>query len=263
MVARATWSKGANLACIGEGAPTLNLVTGCDQDLFYEHCANPVMWSEVNWRIGVTTRPFEIQHDEHYLDYRSNRPCSDYNESTYELDLEHGCQTIFSHDVAGFIGIAVLRGRKDGKADPGSVDRFEYLSPIIARALKVEMALAGEGIRLALGGQAAARSSMALINRHGWACGMSPAAEEMIDEGMPIRCRGPRLAMSNPVDDMRFQQLLAFMLHHDRNAGHAVRMVVGAAPLPTWKVTVAHIPPGDLSLGFEPHVTVIVEPIET
>jgi len=63
MIARATSSRGANLVCLGGALPSLNLISGFDQDLVDRYFANPEMWGRHNWRVGTATGPFEIQHD--------------------------------------------------------------------------------------------------------------------------------------------------------------------------------------------------------
>ena len=260
MIASATWSRGANLVCLGGSAPSLNLLHGCDHAQAERILSDPAMWGPQNWRVGSAGGPFEIQHDMHYRAYREGRPRGDYDEAAYELDMPHGCQTIFSRDVAGFIGLAIIRGQREGAMDPDSVARFEYLTYAMGRALRLEMALAGDGIHLALGQFDRVRDAVILVNRHGWACGMSRAAERMIDRGTPILQRGAQIGLAHPIDDHRFQQLLAFMLHRDPQCGHAVTLPIGAWGGGRWTLTLAHLPPVGIALGFEPQLSIIIRP---
>lgn len=260
MVARATGSRGANLVCLGSGAPSLNLFTGFDAAEVERALSDPAMWGPQNWRVGTSTKPYDIQHDLHYRDYRNGRPRGDYDEAAYELDMPHGCQTIFSRDVAGFIGLAVIRGRREGPADPESVDRFEHLSWVIGRALKSEMALAGNGIRTALADVDHSPDAVVLLNRHGWACGFSRAAEALLSGGDPLLLPGARLAASNPFDDARLQQLLGFLLHRDAPTGGSVALPVRGAGHRRWTVHCTHLPRTLLALGFEPQVALRIEP---
>lgn len=260
MVSSATWSRGANLVCLGQSAPTLNLLSGCDHAQAERILSDPVMWGPENWRVGTATRPFEIQHDLHYQEYRERMPRGPYDEAAFELDMPHGFQTIFSQDVAGFIGLAIIRGHKEGPADPDSVARFEHLSYVIGRALRLEMSMAGDGIKLALGQFEAVRDAVVLVNRHGWACGMTDAAEAMIDRGAPLMQRGARIALANLFDNYRFQQLLDFMLYKDHQCGHAVNLPIGGIGSDRWTVTLSHLPPVGLALGFDPKVAISVRP---
>ena len=260
MVASATWSRGANLVCLGNSAPSLNLLSGCDHDQVDRILSDPAMWGPQNWRVGTASQPFEIQHDVHYREYREQRPASDYDEAALELDMPHGCQTIFSRDVAGFIGLAIIRGHREGPMDPDSVSRFEHLSHIIGRALRLEMSLAGNGISLALGQFQRVRDAVIVVNRHGWACGMSRTAERMVDRGGPVIQRGAFIGLANPIDDFRFQQLLAFMLHKDPQCGHAVKLKIGAWGGGHFILTLTHLPPARLELGFEPRLSIMIRP---
>lgn len=260
MVARATHSRGANLICLGSAAPTLNLFTGFDTVEVGRALSDPAMWGAQNWRVGTSTKPFEIQHDQHYSEYRSGRPAGDYDEAAFELDMPHGFQTIFSRDVAGFIGLAVIRGRREGPADPESVDRFERLTGQMGRALKAEMGLAGEGIRAALNDIDDTPGSVILLNRHGWACGFSRTAEAALDLGDPLLLRGPRVAAVDPHDDLRLQQLLYFLLHRDEPAGGAVALPLRGLGGRRWLLHCTHLPRTLLALGFEPQVALRLEP---
>jgi hypothetical protein len=260
MVARATGSRGANLVCLGSAAPTLNLFTGFDAGEVERALSDPAMWGPQNWRVGTSTKPYEIQHDLHYRDYRAGRPRSDYDEAAYELDMPHGFQTIFSRDVAGFIGLAVIRGRREGPADPQSVERFERLSWVLGRALKAEMAMAGEGIRTALVDIDETPGALILLNRHGWACGFSRAAEALLSTGDPLRLRGASVAASNSFDDARLQQLLGFLLYRDVPPGGSVTVRLRGAGGSCWTVQCTHLPRTLLALGFEPQVALRIEP---
>lgn len=262
MVARATGSRGANLVCLGSSAPTLNLFTGFDPAEVERALSDPAMWGPQNWRVGTSTHPYDIQHDVHYRNYRDGRPRGDYDEAAYQLDMPHGFQTIFSRDAAGFIGLAVIRGRREGPADPDSVDRFERLSWLIGRALKTEMALAGDGIRTALCSVDETPDAVILLNQHGWACGISRAAEDLLDTGSPLRLRGPRVMACNPIDDGRLQQLVQFLLHRDTPRGGAVRLVVRDLFGREWAVHCTHLPPTLLTLGFEPQVALRIEALQ-
>lgn len=259
LVARTTGSRGANLVCLGGGTPSLNLITGFAQDEIDRWFNDPVLWGPSNWRVGSTTRPFEIQHDIHYKAYREQVRTSDYCDVVHQIGMQHGCQTIFSNDSAGFIGLAIMRDHRDGAADTRCVDRFEIMSSLIARALKTEMALAGDGIRMALGQIDDTPEAVVLLNQHGWACGISRAAERLLADGVPLRLRGPRVSASDRFDDSRLQQLLHFLLNRDSPRGGAVSLPLRDHHGVRWTVHCTHLPPTLLALGFEPQVALRIE----
>ena len=259
LVARTTGSRGANLVCLGGGTPSLNLITGFEQEEIDRWFADPALWGPSNWRVGSTTRPFEVQHDLHYKAYRERVRTGDYCDVVHQIGMQHGCQTIFSNDAAGFIGLAIMRDGRDGLADPQCVDRFEIMSGLIARALKTEMALAGDGIRMALGEVDQTPDAVILLNQHGWACGMSLAAERLLSDGVPVRLKGPRIAATDRFDDVRFQQLIHFLLNRDSPNGGAVTLPLRDPFGERWLVHCTHLPPTLLSLGFEPQVALRFE----
>jgi hypothetical protein len=259
MVARATRSRGANLVCLGGAVPSLNMIAGFDQAEVDRYFSDPAMWGRSNWRVGVTTQPFEVQHDEHYRGYRKRHGSGDYCAASHQLDMPYGCQTIFSQNVAGFIGLAVMRGKRDGAADPSMVGRFQHLIVDLGRALRAEMAMAGQGTKLRFDALEQSSAPLVLLNKHGWVCGMSDAGLEHLEGGVPLVLRGARISAASEIDDRQLQRLIDRFSHASHRGSGPARLLLQPREGTLWRLHLVPLPAGELALGFDASLAIRIE----
>ena len=255
MIATATHSRGSDLVSLGGSLPSLNIFSGYGEDAV-EAFEDPRLWGPCNWRVGSATVPFQIRHDGHYREYRERVDTRLYDEVAFGIDMPFGCQTIFAQDETGFLGLALLRTEREGPCTPESIAVFGRLCRSMARSIKVEATLAGEGAAIALRDYEAIDRAVALVNRHGWLCGMSPEADAMLIAGWPLQSARERLRLADPAGNYRFQQLLGHLLSMPPLAAARAHLVI-----PGWQVQLTHLPLTASELGFEPMLAVVVTPL--
>jgi hypothetical protein len=258
MLASATHSRGSNFLCLGARLPTLNLFTGYTQDEVQATFAEPELWARPNWRIGVVGRPLEIQQEEHYQAYRGLHPTGIYDDATRDIDMPFGCQTLFDRQGQNFVGVAVMRGRRDGPCTDQTITRFTRLVKLMHQAVRAEDAMAGEGSRIVLGEWESVSQPVLLVNRHRWLCGMSPSAETFLDGEGPFLLRGALLGLRDPGDHQRWLQLIGHMLG---DAPTRIPATMHLRGTPDVSLRVVPLGQAGSELGFGPCLSVVIEPL--
>lgn len=257
MLASATHSRGANFLCIGGRTPTLNLYCGYTDQEVAKTFSTPHLWGPNNWRIGTARRAFEVQADENYQAYRRTVRTDDYDDATQDIDMPFGCQTLFDRAEESFVGVAILRGRRDGPCEARTIARFRRLIQPMYQAVRAEEALAGEGVRVALGQWADIATPVMLINRHRWLCGLSAAAEPLLEEG-PFGLRAGQVGLRDPRDHVRWLQLVHHLLGDDPKFAVApARMRLVSDPAAT--LTAVRLNTAGSELGFGPSLSIVLE----
>jgi hypothetical protein len=148
---RAAWVCGGSAAnLVGLGGPMLlpfNLFTGKMADRAQSYFTNPDLWGPGNWRVGSSAQPMTIQHDSHYGAYRRQHGqalSADYDDAVSDVDMQHGCQAVLMADQEHFLGLAIMRGRMEGRCDHSALFAFERIIRHAQRAVRVHLALDGE-----------------------------------------------------------------------------------------------------------------------
>jgi len=258
LVARACGAPAANL--VGFGGPaafSVNLFSGPDSARAERYFARPALWGQCNWRVNSAGRPLSIQHDAHYAIYRKLAKTSDYDDAVSDLDMQFGCQSALISDSRTFLGLALLRGRREGPCDADSLARFSELIRHVHRAVRVQIALAGEAAELMMGDLGAMTSAMVLVDRYGCVCALTPAAEPLADEDGPFRLCGLTFQLRDPEENRRIQAAMTRLLTKEDVAGSGVfQMRAGrthADPTAPWGVSLVRLPRREHGLGFDPH----------
>ena len=261
-VAHATGSHAAQL--LGIGGPLflpLNVFVGAPSS-FRHYIESAEMHGPCNWRVGSTTVPMAIQHEEHYRAYRLTHATSDYDDAASEMDIQFGCQSAMLLDQQSMIGLALLRGRRDGPCTEAVLSRFAHLRQEMARAVQMQIALDGEAAELMVGDTEALHGATILLDRHGCIAALTPAAEDLLSDGGPLLLAGLSVALPCRKENARFGQILAQMLRSDSAPGvHQGR--IGRCPeYPSgqWRMFVTRLPQRrDHGLGFEPHIALTLK----
>ncbi|MEQ7873287.1 hypothetical protein ABDK56_04700 [Sphingomonas sp. ASV193] len=246
-------SRGANLVCLGGDLPTLNLVSGFDQGEIDDTFGLPELWGAANWRVGSTTRVGDIQHEHHYDQYRTQARTEMYDDAVSDLDMPYGCQTLFLQDGRGFVGLALLRGRRNGRCKAETLAGFSRLAHFVDQGVRAEMALAGEGAHVALGNYDSISPPLLLLNRLGWLVATSPAADLALDEGDAVRARGRRIAFVDERLDRKFWRIAAALLQPG-NAARSISLAVASGAMRA--LHVARIGGDEDALGLHPSLAV-------
>jgi hypothetical protein len=261
---RAAWVCGGSAAnLVGLGGPMLlpfNLFTGKMADRAQSYFTNPELWGPGNWRVGSSAQPMTIQHDSHYGAYRRQHGqalSADYDDAVSDVDMQHGCQAVLMADQEHFLGLAIMRGRMEGRCDHSALFAFERIIRHAQRAVRVHLALDGEAGELLVDNWADRTLPMLVLDRFGGLCAMTAVGEELLEEEGPLSLRGISIAARDRREDRHFQSVLARLLRiGEGDVGpHLHQMMVGR-PDRRWKLSILRLPRRPHGLGFDPHVIV-------
>lgn len=257
-ICTATGCHGAHL--LGMGGPLvtpLNIVSGLDSRIG-RYLGDVHLHGAVNWRVGTTTVPMAIQHDLDYAAYRAANDTSDYDDAASDLDIQFGCQSALLADEAMFLGIAMMRGRREGACTGETIAAFRALLRPLQRAVRMQMALDGEAAELMLGDMESLHGATLLLDRLGSLAAMTPAAEAAFEADGPLRFSGLRVRLSDRDADRNFQRALGRLLSSgDPDTSPLVELCASLGGR-FWRVAIMRLPSREHGLGFEPHLAVTI-----
>lgn len=267
MVATATGSPSANLVAIG--GPLLlplNMFVGRDAEQAAGLFDRPELWGACNWRVQSAGAPMSIQYEPHYAACRAAGGTEQYDDAVSDLDLPYGCQSVLISDERNFLGLALLRGRRDGPSDEICRARFRHLLLHVQRAIRVQLALDGEAAELALGDMASVNCRLFLLDRHGCLNAMTTSAEALLEDDGPARLSGLSFRLRHPEEDHHMQAAMARLLRErdDCNGPQVHEMRAGRSPeFPKgrWRLALIRLPQRADGLGFEAQLAVSLRPI--
>ena len=247
-----------------------NLFTGQHAGRAQKHFDNPGLWGACNWRVGSSAGPMTVQHDGHYASYRRlHGPglTADYDDAVSDVDMQFGCQAVLLADQEHFLGLAIMRGRREGRCDESALFSFSQLIRHAQRAVRVHLALDGEAGELLVGSWADRSSPMLVLDRFGGLCAMTGAAECLLEDQGPLSLRGISIAARDRREDRHFQAALSRLLKvGDAVAGpHLHQMPIGrsqARPGGSWRLSILRLPRLPHGLGFDPHLLLCARPLD-
>ena len=262
-IAEATGSHAAQL--LGIGGPMLvplNIFVGSPA-IFRNYIEDPDLHGPCNWRVGSTTVPMAIQHEEHYRAYRQTQPTSDYDDAASDMDIPFGCQSALILDEHNLLGLALLRGRRDGPCDGEVLSRFAHIRHQVGRAVQTQIALDGEASQLMLGNMESLQGATILLDRHGCIAAMTPTAETLFTDRGPFRLSGITVELRDRGENEQLSKMLARLYRSDSSSGVEKAQIGRLLSDPTgrWQLFVTKLPRRlGHSLGFEPHIAITVKP---
>lgn len=265
-IADATRSSAAHL--LGTGGPLLlplNVFAG-DVPGIEKYLGDPRFHGASNWRVGSVTTPMAIQHEEHYAEYRRHSDTSDYDDAASDLDIMFGCQSAVLLDRHNLLGLALLRGRRNGPCSAETLSRFSRLRHQLARAVRMQIALDGEAAETMLGHFGPNQCATLLLDRHANLCALSAAAERLFEDGGPLHLSGLAVELRSRPDNRTFQEALKRLLASDGRHGPVVHETrVGRCrdhARGRWRLFIVRLPHRPHGLGFDPHVAVTFKSLD-
>jgi hypothetical protein len=260
-ICEATGCHGAHL--LGMGGPLvtpLNIVRGLDSRI-HDYLGDPHLHGPVNWRVGSAWLPMTIQHELHYAAYRSENDTADYDDAASDLDMPFGCQSVLLGDRSMFLGIAMMRSRREGPCTLETLENFAALIRPLQRAIRVQLALDGEAAELMLGDMDSLHGATILLDRLGSVAAMTPAAEAAFEENGPLALAGLAVRLRDPKLDRCLQRGLAHLLKFSDAASaplHEMRIPSSAG---MWQLVAMRLPEREHGLGFHAHLAVTLRSI--
>lgn len=268
MVSSACHSSAANL--VGFGGPlglSLNLFTGRESERAERYFSRAELWGRCNWRVNSAGAPMTVQHEAHYAAYREREQTAEYDDAVADLDMPFGCQSPLIADSRTFLGLALLRSRRDGPCDAITLERFGKLIRHLNRAIRVELALEGDAAELMVGEIGGLTSATVLLDRYGCVCALTPAAEPLAEEDGAFRLCGLTFQLRDPAENRRMEKAMRTLLWGSSEAeGQVIEMRAGrtaSAPKGRWIASIVRLAKREHGLGFDPHLAVAFRPLSS
>ncbi|QDP19021.1 hypothetical protein [Sphingomonas xanthus] len=265
LVAGATGSGAVHLAAIGGPMMMpLDIFVGREAHRVDEVFSAPELCGEGNWRLRAVGDLMTIQHERHYAEARKRGGTSAYDDAVSMLDMQLGCQSTLISDQHNFLGLALIRGRREGATDDVVYGRFAHLLHHVQRAVRVQLAMDGEAAEVMLGELATVDCRVILLDRHGCLSAVSSRAEALLDEVGPARLEGLSVALRNRDENRQLHQAMGRLLAKSAHAPVVHQMRAGrtaCAPHGRWKLSLIRLPDRPHGLGFDPALAISFQPL--
>lgn len=211
VLADATGSQRAQL--IGIGGPAtipFNLVSDIPERALREFVEISGGSPVVNPRVFASqrARTLEVVSEAQYDAAIPHLATDIYLDFMHQHDIPFGCQAALMDQTNGLIGLAVLRGKRDGRTTPEHRAVFAEAARHARSAVRVGMTLENNAVSFLAGVLDASGAAAFLCGLDGQVETMTPAAERLISTGR-LQLSGGRLAAVHPGEEAALAAALA------------------------------------------------------
>ena len=169
-------------------------------------------------------------------------------------DILEGCQTKLIVGRDHFIGLALNRGRKDGKTDADTRALFAAIAPHVRHAVKMQIALENRGAALLNGAMDFVGLPIFICDQKGVVKGQTAEAEALLADGT-FRLADGRIGVAGPREDAALAQ--AFNRVDRQQHGFETLMLRGTQTMPVI-VDICRLPASPWRLSFSSQFLVII-----
>ena len=210
-LADATGSLGGELIGLGRDCLVpFNLITGAAPEAAAEFLAagggNPAVNSRV--RIGSQARELEVLDEAAFTTASDIRANPEYGEWIRRHQVEHVCLTPLVKEPHLLVGMAVMRGSRQGHIDAERKRVFAAIAPHVRRAVKTRMALQDQRLDSMMRGLTATRTAAFVCDPFGHVRAMTAPAEALARAGHALRLSHGRLTPRHHRDAPRLSLLI-------------------------------------------------------
>lgn len=258
-LASATGSAHGQL--VGIGGPRVvpfNWVTGFSAAAIDQFVAIEGGDPRINPRVAVSVgAPVLGVRSE--ADYRAAAPAmrSDvYADFARDNDIAYGCQAKLAEDDAGLIGLAVLRGERDGETTMEQRALFAAVAPHVRAAVRLQAALESQGLALVRGALDAVSAAVLVCDRDGRIRIATPAAEALLGSGRLLAGEGRLAAVTGSDTQLLRRAIAVHGAPGPRRPAETLAIGAGEGRLPLL-LDICAAPTGPWAFGFRPTVMVI------
>ncbi len=185
-MATATGSQHGQLIGFGPGAAPFNWISDIDASALERAAAADLHSPDSNFRIAadiVPGRP-DVVHEAHYDAARQGLTRGGgYLDLCADLDIFDGCHSRLAAGGGLMIGLALLRGRKDGRTGQEQRDLFAHVAGHARTAVRLQRAIEHRGLALLTGAFEAMGRACWLLDASGRVGGMTPQAQDVLSSG--------------------------------------------------------------------------------
>lgn len=250
-MARATGSQHGQLIGFGNDAASFNWISDVDDSILNRSADIDHGRPDVNFRIAADKLPDrpDIVHEAHYDMARQSLSTDDYLDLCSDFDIFDGCQTRLLGDHDTMIGLALLRGGKDGRTTGEQRALFSEIAGHASAAVRLQRAIEQQGFALLAGTFEAMDRACWLLDASGRVGGMTQRAEALLASGR-IRLTDHMLASDVAGESRAIMRAMRCVLASpalpadpvalaDKHGGVAVMLEFHALPTRDWSLPFA------------------------
>lgn len=266
-LAAATGSKCGQLIGLGvEAAIPFNVMTGLAAEGGSEfqavNGADPRINSRV--RIGWRAPELGVVDETAFTTEDDGRRFPEYGDLIRRYDIPFICLSPLLKEGPMLVGLSVMRGGRQGNIEADEKAVFAALAPHARTAVRMQLALTGEGSRLLAGALESAETAAFLCDGAGGVQAMTARAEGVVAAQSALALRERRLRGRSEADNQALQTAIrqASTANLDAFATRQSVLVLGWGA-ERLVVQVDPLPSTDWGLAFAPRVLVVVRNAST
>lgn len=264
-LADATGSANGELIGLGaDAAVPFNIFTNIDPAFVADFVAvgggDPRLNPRVN--AGMNAPTLKVLAESDFITPEEHKRHPHYQEFAVKWGIPYSCLSTLERTDDLLIGLAVGRNASQGHITPKQKDIFASIAPHVRAAVRMQIALEGEGSALLVGALDAMSMPAFVCDRTGAVRAMTPPAEQLLGEGRGLLLRLGQLGAINPGDDRMLNEAIRNALQGRGVGAPPVLQTViirkEASTTPVLVLDVIALPARQFELGFAPRVLLLV-----
>jgi len=210
----------ARAQIIGIGGPTVvpfNWINDLPEQGIHEFIDIHGGCPDVNYRVAASrvAQQMQVVGEREYAAVSDGKDRSIYADYCARWDIPFGCQTTLSQSHGQLVGLATLRTRADGVTTDDQLTTFARLAPAVGAAVRLSIALEGQGALLLAGTLDQMSIAAVICDRSGRVQAVTSAADVLLSSGGALEIRGGQLTARADPDRLQIDGLLAALLTPD------------------------------------------------
>lgn len=211
-------------------------------------------------RVGLQAPLLKAWHDLDCFAPEQQAATPVFCEFCIRYDLPYGSQATLMRDREILIGTSTLRGARQGLPSKAHRHAFEFLTPHLRDAVRMQMNLAGRGAELIAGALERVGAAAFVIDGGGYVRALTTAAEAALSVG-PLHMVHRRLSAARGEGTHALEAAIAASLVQPAPDRPPVRSLVLHQEkdlLSPLFIDVMPLPPQPYAFGFEPRVVAVL-----
>jgi DNA-binding CsgD family transcriptional regulator len=204
MLAAATGSRTGELITIGhDAALPVNLMTNMDPDVHAAASELRIGDPAINPRVraGMNSRVLQVMAERDFITPEEHAIHPHYEEFARPWDIPYICLATLERQQDLLIGLAVCRSEREGHINDEQRRVFASLAPHVRAAVKMQIALEGNGATLLRGALETLSIPAFVCARSGAVLSFTASAEEILRSGRGLTLRNRFLRASHDDED--------------------------------------------------------------
>ena len=210
-LAAATGSRTGELITVGtDAAVPINIMTNMDPAIHEAAAVARIGDPNINPRIrvGLRTRVLQVMAECDFLTPEEHAKHPHYDEFARPWDIPYICLATLERRDDLLIGLAVLRSEREGHIESGQREIFATLAPHVRAAVRMQIALDGNGTTLLTGAFDTLAIPAFVCGRTGDVQACTEAAEEIARGARGLTLRNHRLRAARDEEDKALQDAI-------------------------------------------------------